>query len=84
MSVWSELRRRKVVRVAVGYAIGAWVLLQLTSILASLLDFPDWIGRVIVLLVVICFPAVMTFAWVFDVTPGGVVRDQKKTERRFV
>jgi hypothetical protein len=56
MSVWSELRRRKVVRVAIGYAIGSWVLLQLTSILDSLLDVPDWIGRAVVVLVVICFP----------------------------
>ena len=83
MSVWSELRRRKVVRVAIGYAIGSWVLLQLTSILASLLDVPDLIGRLVVLLVVICFPVVMTFAWVFDVTADGVVRDRKRAEKRF-
>ena len=83
MSVWSELRRRKVVRVAVGYVIGAWVLLQLTDVLVNLLDLPDLIGRVVVLFVVIGFPVVMMFAWVFDITPDGVVRDQKRTERQF-
>ena len=83
MSVWSELRRRKVVRVAVGYVIGAWVLLQLTDVLVNLLNLPDLIGRVVVLFVVIGFPVVMMFAWVFDITPDGVVRDQKRTERQF-
>ena len=83
MSIWSELKRRKVVRVAAGYAIGGWLLLQLTDILVSLLDLPGWTGRMVVFLVVIGFPATMTFAWVFDITPDGIVRDREKPERRF-
>jgi TolB-like protein len=83
MSIWGELRRRKVVRVAGGYAIIGWLSLQLTSVLASLLDLPDWIGRMVVLIVVIGFPVSMVLAWAFDVTPGGIVRDRHKAKSRF-
>jgi TolB-like protein/Tfp pilus assembly protein PilF len=83
MSIWSELKRRKVIKVATGYAIGGWVLLQLTSVLISLLDLSDWIGRLVVLIVVIGFPIAMTFTWVFDFTSDGLVRDKEKSERRF-
>ena len=83
MSVWGELKRRKIVRVAGGYAIIGWLSLQLTSVLASLLDLPDWIGRMVVLIVVIGFPVSMVLAWAFDITPGGIVRDRRKAESRF-
>jgi len=49
MSVWSELKRRKVLRVAAAYAIGGWLLLQLTDVLRGLLELPNWIGRIVVL-----------------------------------
>lgn len=83
MSVWSELKRRKVIRVAAAYAIGGWLLLQLTDVLRGLLELPNWIGRLVVLIIVIGFPAVLTFAWVFDVTADGMVRDRRRAEKRF-
>jgi len=49
MSVWSELKRRRVIRVVVAYAIGGWLLLQLTDVLRGLLELPNWIGRIVVL-----------------------------------
>jgi TolB-like protein/Flp pilus assembly protein TadD len=83
MSIWGELKRRRVVRVAGAYAIVAWLLLQLTSVLAGLLDLPDWIGRTAVFVVVIGFPVALVLAWAFDITPGGIVRDRHKFESRF-
>jgi TolB-like protein/Tfp pilus assembly protein PilF len=83
MSVWSELKRRKVIRVLAGYAVGSWVLLQLTDVLGSLLDLPDWVGRVVVLIVVVGLPAAMTIAWVFEITPEGLARDRQGAGRLF-
>jgi TolB-like protein/Tfp pilus assembly protein PilF len=83
MSVWSELKRRKVIRVAAAYAIGGWLLLQLTDVLQGLLELPNWIGRIVVLFVVVGFPAVLTFVWVFDITADGMVRDRRRAEKRF-
>lgn len=45
---WKELRRRKVVRVAVAYAIGAWLLLQVGDTLFGLLELPGWTGKALV------------------------------------
>ncbi len=52
-SVWGELKRRNVVRVAVAYAIVSWLILQLTDVLIPLLDLPEWVGRFVFLLLVI-------------------------------
>jgi TolB-like protein/Tfp pilus assembly protein PilF len=81
MSIWVELKRRKVVRVIGGYALIGWLALQLTGVLATLLDLPGWIGRMVVLLVVIGFPVAIVLAWVFDITPDGIVRDRRATQR---
>jgi len=82
MSIWAELKRRKVVRVAGGYALVGWLLLQLTSVLATLLDLPDWIGRVVVFIVVTGFPVSMVLAWAFDITANGIVRDRQRAGSR--
>jgi TolB-like protein/Tfp pilus assembly protein PilF len=83
MSIWGELKRRKVVRVAGGYALIAWSSLQLTSVLSNLLDWPTWIGRAVVLIVVTGFPLTLTLAWLFDITSEGIVRDRQKLVSRF-
>jgi TolB-like protein/Tfp pilus assembly protein PilF len=83
MSIWGQLRRRQVIRVAAGYAIASWVLLQLTDVLVNLLDLPDWIGRWVVLFIIIGFPVVMIFAWAFNFTSDGIVRVLERSETRF-
>jgi TolB-like protein len=71
-SLWRELRRRDVVRVATAYAIVSWLTLQLTDVLISLLSLPDSTGRIVFILVVIGFPVTLILAWVFELTPEGV------------
>jgi TolB-like protein/tetratricopeptide (TPR) repeat protein len=83
MSIWGQLKRRKVVRVAAGYAVAGWVLLQLTDVLVNLLNLPDWIGRMVVLIIVVGFPVAMTIAWIFNFTSDGIVRDPERSEKRF-
>jgi len=72
ISVWGELKRRNVVRVAVAYAIVSWLILQLTDVLIPLLSLPDWIGRLVFLLLVIGFPLSLILAWAFELTPEGI------------
>jgi hypothetical protein len=71
--LWSELRRRKVVRVAIVYMIGAWVLLQVGDIILGLGDFPAWTGKVLLAAVALGFPLAFILSWIFDITPEGVV-----------
>ena len=71
-SVWGELKRRNVVRVAVAYAIVSWLILQLTDVLIPLLDLPEWVGRLVFLLVVIGFLLALILSWAYELTPQGV------------
>jgi len=76
-SVWEELRRRSVVRVAIAYAVVSWLILQLADVLIPLLTLPEWVGRLVFLVLVIGFPLALIFAWIFELTPEGIQRDSK-------
>ena len=67
----TELRRRHVFRVAVGYAAVAFVVLQLSEIALSTFS-AEWALQLVVVFVVLGFPAVMVLAWVFDITTDGI------------
>lgn len=75
MSFFEELKRRNVIRVAIAYAVGAWLLLQLTDVLLELLSLPDTAGRYVILLLIIGFPLALFFAWAFEMTPDGIKRE---------
>jgi len=83
-SVWEELRRRNVVRVAIAYAIVSWLILQLADVLIPLLTLPEWVGRLVFFVLVIGFPLALIFAWVFELTPEGIQRDSKVSHNKSV
>lgn len=68
----SELRRRNVFRVAIAYVVVTWLLLQVVDILVPMLTLPEWVGRLIFLLLIVGFPVALLFAWAFELTPEGV------------
>ena len=70
---WGELRRRKVVRVAIAYAIGAWVLLQVGETVFGVLEFPGWTTKALLAALAVGMPVALVLAWVFDITPEGIV-----------
>jgi len=72
MSLWGELKRRNVVRVGAAYVLVAWILLQVADFALDVIDAPNWIMQVLVLLAAIGLPAVLVFAWVFEMTPEGL------------
>jgi len=76
MSVFAELKRRNIFRVALLYIVAAWLILQLADALFGLLGVPEWVFRMIFALLLICFPAVLAFSWVCEITPEGIKREQ--------
>ncbi|MDX1459735.1 MAG: hypothetical protein R3348_01645 [Xanthomonadales bacterium] len=76
MSFFDELKRRNVFKVGVAYAVGGWLLLQLTEVLSELLSLPSTIGPIVVAIVAIGFPIAIFFAWAFELTPEGVKREK--------
>jgi hypothetical protein len=64
-----------VIRIGILYLIAAWLLLQLTDVLSSLLPVPESTGSLVFLLLVLGFFPVVIFAWVFEMTPDGLKRE---------
>jgi len=76
-SLWSELKRRNVIRVGVLYAVAGWVLLQVAETLFDLLNVPAWALRLVLAFLLLGFPLVMIFSWVFEMTPEGLKRESE-------
>jgi TolB-like protein len=72
MSFFEELKRRNVIRVGVAYLVAAWLLLQVVDVLAPLLDLPDWVGRLVFLILLIGLVPALVFSWVYELTPDGL------------
>ena len=70
----AELRRRRVIRVAVVYAIAGWVIIEVASTMLPGLNLPDWTVTLVIALVVLGFPITFLMGWMFDLGPGGVQR----------
>src|SRR5210317_691859 len=76
MSFFEELKRRNVVRVGIAYAISTWILLQLTDVVADILQLPEWAPKLILLILVVGFVPALIFAWAFEMTPEGIKREK--------
>jgi TolB-like protein len=72
MSLFAELKRRKVFRAAIAYLVVAWVVVEVASTVAPNLNLPEWTPRMVTLLVMLGFPLALVLAWIFEVTPEGV------------
>src|SRR5215467_6990340 len=71
---FAELKRRRVYSVAVAYIVGGWALAQGIAQVLPVFDTPNWVVRLIVVLIVLGFPAALTLSWFFDFTRYGIVR----------
>jgi TolB-like protein len=67
-----ELKNRNVGRVAILYVAVGYVVLEVFAVFSHLLEAPTWVGRVVVLLVILGFPAALIVAWVYEITPEGL------------
>ena len=79
--LFSELRRRRVVNVAIVYAAAGWVTIEVASTVLPPLGAPELAVRLVIVLVALGFPVAMVLAWIFDLGPGGVHRTAQAPER---
>ena len=77
MSVFSELKRRNVFRVAALYLVAAWVLLQIGDLLFGLLGLPAWSNKLLFAALVLGFVPALIFSWVYELTPEGLKREHE-------
>ena len=74
MTLFEELKRRKVFRVAGTYAVVAWILMQIGEVTFPALKIPEWVMSTLVVLLLSGFPIAIIFAWIFDKTPEGLIK----------
>src|SRR3989440_12122202 len=75
-SLFTELRRRNVYKVAVAYAIVGWLLVQVATQVFPFFEIPNWAVRLVVLAIVIGFPIALVIVWAFELTPEGLKRTE--------
>jgi len=74
MAFFSELKRRRVGKVAIGYGAVAWMVTEASSVVMPALRLPEWTVTFVVVFLMVGFPVAMIMAWVFDVGPQGIKR----------
>ena len=77
---FAELKRRNVYKVAIAYAVVAWLLMQIATQVFPFLEIPNWAIRLVIMLIVIGFPIALVIAWAFELTPEGLKRTEVADE----
>src|SRR5438270_5550228 len=76
-SFLAELKRRKVHRVAIAYAVAGWLLIQIATQVFPFFEIPNWAVRLVVIVLVLGFPVALILSWIFDLTPQGIRRTEE-------
>ena len=69
---FAELKRRNVYKVAVAYAVVAWLLIQAASIFLPAFDASPWVMKALIIIIALCFPVALVLSWAFEITPEGI------------
>lgn len=68
----AELKRRKVYRAGIAYAVVAWLLIQIATQTFPFFEIPNWAIRLVILLLALGFPISLVLAWAYELTPEGM------------
>jgi serine/threonine-protein kinase len=77
VNFFTELKRRNVYKVAVAYLVASWLLIQIATQVFPFFEIPTWAVRLVVLLLILGFPAALIFSWAFEITPEGIKRESE-------
>jgi serine/threonine-protein kinase len=81
---FGELKRRNVYRVAIAYAVVAWLLIQIATQVFPFFEIPNWAVRLVVLVIVLGFPIALIIAWAFEMTPQGIKRTENIAPNEYI
>jgi serine/threonine-protein kinase len=77
MNFFAELKRRNVYKVAVAYAVVAWLVIQAASIFLPAFDAPPWVMKIFIIVIVLGSPVALVMSWAFEITPEGIKRESE-------
>jgi adenylate cyclase len=75
ISLLSELKERKVLRVAIAYIVVVWIVMQVGEVTFEALKLPDWSQSLLVIFSLLGFPIALVMAWAYEITPEGIVEE---------
>jgi serine/threonine-protein kinase len=81
---FDELKRRHVYRVAIAYSVVAWLLIQVATQVFPFFEIPNWIVRLVVLVMVLGLPIALIIAWAFEMTPEGIRRAEEIAPNEYI
>ena len=74
-SFFVQLRKRKVIRVAIAYLIVGWIMMQVGEVTFEALTLPPWALTLLIVILLLGFPIALVLAWAFELTPEGIRKD---------
>jgi hypothetical protein len=75
LSIFNELKRRKVFKVGFAYLLIAWLVAQVLQLVFESFGTPDWAIKTVLVLLAAGFLFAVFFAWAYEITPDGLKRD---------
>jgi len=78
----AELKKRHVFKAGLAYLVGAWVFMEVASLVLESLEAPASVMKTILIILVIGFPVWLIFSWVYDLTPEGIIKT-KNTDMKY-
>ncbi|MFT5521246.1 MAG: TolB-like protein, partial [Enterobacterales bacterium] len=77
MTLFNELKRRNVFKVGAAYVVVSWLTLQVLDSIVPIIEAPDWVAKVVLILLLSGFPFALIFAWAFELTPEGIKKESE-------
>lgn len=77
LAIFAELKRRNVFRVAIAYVVVSWVVIQIVDVVLPVFDVPDWVPKLIFIILALGLVPVVVFAWAFELTPEGIKKESE-------
>lgn len=82
MSLFRELKRRKVFTVGIAYLLIAWLVAQVLQLVFESFGTPDWMIKTALVLLAVGFPFALFLAWAYELTPDGIKRERETNRSR--
>jgi len=76
-NLFSELKRRNVVRVGIAYLVISWVLIEVSDTIAPMMSLPEWAPNLVLYVLIIGLPVALFLSWAYEVTPEGVMKTEE-------
>ena len=78
---FKEVWRRNVLQIAIPYGFVSWLVIQIADVILPAFDTPAWVFRTLLIALAIGFPIAIIIAWIFDISPQGLIRTSDQDRR---